>query len=211
MLNNVEKLASESLAWGMMPLQQWAEWSDNSRKSLELWVSKSLADQEHMIQLAQQVAKETQTAVQAQAKDVAEQAQAAVEEATQQSKAVLANAQQAVEEATQKAKQVVEEVTQQAKQAVDEATQPSPSLSAPSAPFVATPDAVQSEDDLTRISGVGPALAKKLAAAGFTTFGQIAELSDEQIADLEANVIRFSGRIQRDDWKGQAKDLLQGA
>ena len=69
-------------------------------------------------------------------------------------------------------------------------------------------DLVESADDLTRISGVGPKLAKKLNQAGVTRFVQIAELSDDAIAQLERDVVRFNGRIKRDDWPGQARQFI---
>lgn len=77
--------------------------------------------------------------------------------------------------------------------------------------FETTPvdlDSDESIDDLTRISGVGPKLAKKLNQAGVTRFVQIAELSDEAIAQLEREVVRFNGRIKRDDWPGQARQFM---
>jgi predicted flap endonuclease-1-like 5' DNA nuclease len=64
-------------------------------------------------------------------------------------------------------------------------------------------------DDLTAIDGIGPALAKKLNAAGISSYAQLATLTDDDIEDLEKNVIRFSGRIRREDWVGQAKKLSQ--
>ena len=72
----------------------------------------------------------------------------------------------------------------------------------------ATAEPVASEDDLKKISGVGPGLEKKLKGAGITTLKQIAELSDEDIARLEDQVIRFSGRIKREQWVDQAKALI---
>ncbi len=69
-------------------------------------------------------------------------------------------------------------------------------------------DQGETVDDLTRISGVGPKLAKKLNQAGVTRFAQIAELSDEAITQLERDVVRFNGRIKRDDWPGQARQFL---
>jgi predicted flap endonuclease-1-like 5' DNA nuclease len=66
---------------------------------------------------------------------------------------------------------------------------------------------VEKKDDLTAIGGIGPALAKKLNAAGISSYAQLAALSDEDIQRLETDVIRFSGRIKRDDWVGQAKKL----
>jgi predicted flap endonuclease-1-like 5' DNA nuclease len=65
----------------------------------------------------------------------------------------------------------------------------------------------EKKDDLTAIGGIGPALAKKLNAAGISSYAQLATLSDEDIQRLETDVIRFSGRIKRDDWVGQAKKL----
>lgn len=63
-------------------------------------------------------------------------------------------------------------------------------------------------DDLKLISGVGPGLEKKLQDAGVKTFAQIAALTDAEIAELEAQVVKFAGRIKRDDWIGQAKALM---
>lgn len=64
------------------------------------------------------------------------------------------------------------------------------------------------KDDLKLITGVGPGLEKKLQDVGITTFEQIANLSDLEIADLETNVVKFTGRIKRDDWIGQAERLM---
>ena len=64
------------------------------------------------------------------------------------------------------------------------------------------------QDDLKLISGVGPGLERKLKDAGITSFAQIVALTDAEIADLEANVVKFVGRIKRDDWIGQAQQLM---
>jgi len=64
-------------------------------------------------------------------------------------------------------------------------------------------------DDLKKISGVGPALEKKLHALGITTFAQIAAFSAEDIAKVD-DALSFKGRIERDDWLGQAKALAEG-
>jgi predicted flap endonuclease-1-like 5' DNA nuclease len=65
-----------------------------------------------------------------------------------------------------------------------------------------------SHDDLKLISGVGPGLEKKLHDAGITSYSQIAALTPAEIAELEANVVKFTGRITRDDWIGQAQQLM---
>ena len=65
------------------------------------------------------------------------------------------------------------------------------------------------KDDLKLVTGIGPGLEKKLQDVGITSFEQIANLSDLQIADLETNVVKFTGRIKRDDWIGQAEQLMK--
>ena len=64
------------------------------------------------------------------------------------------------------------------------------------------------KDDLERISGIGPTLAKKLYEQGITSFKQIAELTEKQIEELEETIIKFPGRIRREDWINQAKRFL---
>ena len=61
-------------------------------------------------------------------------------------------------------------------------------------------------DDLKVLSGVGPALEKKLHDAGITSYAQIAAWSD---ADVEkfGDLLSFKGRIEREGWVEQAKDL----
>ena len=58
------------------------------------------------------------------------------------------------------------------------------------------------------IAGIGPGLEKKLNAAGITSYAQIAVLTAADIRRLEREVVKFAGRITRDDWIGQAKQLL---
>ncbi len=61
-------------------------------------------------------------------------------------------------------------------------------------------------DDLTRIKGVGPKLAETLREMGFYHFRQIAAWGPEEIVWVDAR-LKFKGRILRDDWVGQAKEL----
>jgi large subunit ribosomal protein L21 len=65
------------------------------------------------------------------------------------------------------------------------------------------------KDDVKLIGGVGPALEKKLAEAGVTSLTQIAEWTDEDVAAFDEK-LNFKGRIGREDWIGQAKDLIAG-
>ena len=64
-------------------------------------------------------------------------------------------------------------------------------------------------DDLKQLSGVGPALEKKLNDAGVTTFAQIAAWTDEDVAAMDEK-LSFKGRIEREGWIEQAKELAKG-
>ncbi|NCW55225.1 MAG: 50S ribosomal protein L21, partial [Rhodobacteraceae bacterium] len=71
----------------------------------------------------------------------------------------------------------------------------------------AAPAAASGEgDDLTQLSGVGPALLKKLNAAGITTFAQIAAWTEADVAEFDEK-LSFKGRIEREGWIAQAKEL----
>lgn len=72
------------------------------------------------------------------------------------------------------------------------------------APLFSTPEG--DKDDLKKISGVGPVLEGKLNALGITKFEQIANFSADEIAKVD-EVLNFKGRIEREDWIAQAKDL----
>ncbi|PHQ99963.1 MAG: 50S ribosomal protein L21 [Marinosulfonomonas sp.] len=73
----------------------------------------------------------------------------------------------------------------------------------------AAPKAAAGADDLKQLSGVGPALEKKLHEAGVTTFAQVAGWSKADIADMDEK-LSFKGRIEREDWVKQAKKLAKG-
>jgi large subunit ribosomal protein L21 len=64
-------------------------------------------------------------------------------------------------------------------------------------------------DDVKLISGVGPALEKKLAAQGITSLKQIAEFTAADIERVDSE-LAFKGRIEREEWVEQAKDLIAG-
>ena len=64
-------------------------------------------------------------------------------------------------------------------------------------------------DDLTTISGVGPVIVKKLAAEGITTFAQVAAWTEADVAAIEEK-LSFKGRVGREDWIAQAKELAKG-
>ena len=86
-----------------------------------------------------------------------------------------------------------------------EAPKPEAKKEAPkkkAAPKAASGDA----DDLKQLTGVGPALEKKLHEQGVTTFAQIAAWGPDEIADMD-DKLSFKGRIERDGWVEQAKAL----
>ncbi|MFG6516785.1 50S ribosomal protein L21 [Sulfitobacter sp. 1A13496] len=64
-------------------------------------------------------------------------------------------------------------------------------------------------DDLKALSGVGPALEKKLHEAGITSFAQIAAWTEADIAEVDEK-LSFKGRIQREGWVEQAKEKTKG-
>ncbi len=62
-------------------------------------------------------------------------------------------------------------------------------------------------DDLTRIKGIGPKLAVMLNEMGYYHFDQIANWSDEEVAWVDGNLQGFRGRVSRDEWVRQAREL----
>ena len=61
-------------------------------------------------------------------------------------------------------------------------------------------------DNLTEINGIGPVIEGKLQALGITGFAQIAELTAERITEIDEQ-LNFKGRIDREEWVKQAKQL----
>ncbi len=66
-------------------------------------------------------------------------------------------------------------------------------------------------DDLEEISGVGPMLHGLLTEIGVYYFWQVAEWGPAEIEWVDDMLDGFNGRIERDDWVGQAKVLATGA
>jgi large subunit ribosomal protein L21 len=64
-------------------------------------------------------------------------------------------------------------------------------------------------DDLKQLSGVGPALEKKLHAAGVKSFEQIAAWSSKDIEVINEK-ISSKGRVEKEGWIDQAKEKLKG-
>lgn len=77
----------------------------------------------------------------------------------------------------------------------------------PHGPLMTTPDGPA--DDLTRIEGVGPRLERALNDQGIATYGQLAEMTDEQLTELQARLPEFAGRVNGASWVEQATRLRQ--
>jgi len=66
------------------------------------------------------------------------------------------------------------------------------------------------KDNLQRIKGVGNILEKLLNDTGIYHFDQIANLTKEEIKWLD-NSMAFPGRIEREKWVEQSKELAQNS
>jgi predicted flap endonuclease-1-like 5' DNA nuclease len=65
-------------------------------------------------------------------------------------------------------------------------------------------------DDLKRIAGVGPGIERKLNETGIYHFRQIAMLSEANVTWLDQH-LQLRGRIERQDWIVQARELAGAA
>ncbi len=64
------------------------------------------------------------------------------------------------------------------------------------------------KDDLTKIEGIGPFIEKKLNEVGIISFRQLAAMDQSEIDRVTAAIQFFPGRIERDNWVGQASELV---
>ena len=64
-------------------------------------------------------------------------------------------------------------------------------------------------DDLKKILGIGPVLEEKLNEMGIYHYSQIAEFSETDVTNINTH-LNFPGRIERDEWIPQAKELVSG-
>src|SRR5438034_9470140 len=65
-------------------------------------------------------------------------------------------------------------------------------------------------EDLTRIKGVSAELAAQLGGLGVIKFDQIANFSDDDIANVD-ETLSLGGRVEKEDWVRQAQQLLAEA
>jgi large subunit ribosomal protein L19 len=62
-------------------------------------------------------------------------------------------------------------------------------------------------DDLTKITGISSDLAGRLLSLGCTKYEQIANFSDDDIANVD-EALALDGAIEKGDWVGQAQRLM---
>ncbi|RZV32047.1 MAG: hypothetical protein EX272_15580 [Chromatiales bacterium] len=67
---------------------------------------------------------------------------------------------------------------------------------------------VQEVDDLKQIIGIGKVFERALNELGVYSFRQLANFGMADIARVNAKLKEFRGRMEQDDWIGQAKELL---
>ena len=78
-------------------------------------------------------------------------------------------------------------------------------MSKPNGLFDRPPERV---DELQQIRGIGDGFERGLNKLGIYQFSQLAGLSVSEIVWIEAHLPTFHGRIDRDDWPGQAAALM---
>ncbi len=117
----------------------------------------------------------------------------------------------AIEGISQAAGAAGEDIGEMAEPVIEEpALAEAPAEETPAVEAAAAEEASSGEgDDLSLLSGVGPVLEKKLREGGVTSFRQIAELTPEQAKELDEK-LGLGGRIEREEWVEQAKELLAG-
>ena len=65
------------------------------------------------------------------------------------------------------------------------------------------------KDDLKQIRGIGPFIEKKLHQIGVYTIKQVASFKKEDVTRATELIKYFPGRIERDEWVFQAKELMR--
>jgi predicted flap endonuclease-1-like 5' DNA nuclease len=63
--------------------------------------------------------------------------------------------------------------------------------------------------DVSLIDGIGPKITAQLEEIGITTLFQVSDLSDEEMAEIDAS-LGLRGRSVREEWITQAKELMSG-
>ncbi len=79
----------------------------------------------------------------------------------------------------------------------------------PAEPSTLDSAAPEHRDDLQAVSGIGPVAEKTLNSLGIRTWEQLAALTPQDAIRVDEAIGSFPGRIERDQWIGQAADLVR--
>lgn len=84
--------------------------------------------------------------------------------------------------------------------------EPGMSVTAGAMPPDSPPAESAAKDDLTQIKGIGKTYAKRLNAAGVTTFAALAQLSPERLTDI-VTAGQTNRSVDTDEWLAKAREL----
>lgn len=90
------------------------------------------------------------------------------------------------------------------------AEEPAPPVARAPEPAPVPPATSPADAPVSTLKGLGPKLAARLGELGVSTVGQVAALTDDEAARLDAQLGPFSGRMTRDRWIEQARFLAAG-
>ena len=110
----------------------------------------------------------------------------------------IAELEEAMENAVKAAQEEVVEAPKAAKKEAKETKKAEQKAEVPKADTA-------SADDLTALAGVGPKMADKMNAAGITSFAQLAAMTEESIAALEAEKGKITTPANWAKWTAEAK------
>jgi molybdopterin-containing oxidoreductase family membrane subunit len=66
----------------------------------------------------------------------------------------------------------------------------------------------ETPDNLKKINGIGPKMEEVLNSIGIYSFLQVSKMTKKEYDLLDSITGSFPGRAERDDWSGQAKNLI---
>ena len=82
-------------------------------------------------------------------------------------------------------------------------------VKAKAAPAALAATGAAGADDISLIGGIGPKIFAALTDMGITTFAQVAAWTPADVERIEAD-IKQKGRVAREEWIEQAKELMAG-
>jgi predicted flap endonuclease-1-like 5' DNA nuclease len=91
----------------------------------------------------------------------------------------------------------------------DAATERSRSVPMPTFSEAPTAEIPAVTDDLRRIRGIGPSMERTLQGIGIVSYRQLALLDGAELERVRGELTDFRGRIEREDWVGQARALYR--